>query len=123
MNRHPLTFLGGAALGALLVYCMDARSQQRPTRRLPDSDEHLRQRIRARMGHLISHPKALHVEVDDGRVQLTGRVIGKELGRLLEEISAMRGVCQVRSEVQPYEQAQGASPPRAGPIAERPTLH
>jgi osmotically-inducible protein OsmY len=63
----------------------------------PQSDAQLRERVRARMGHLVSHPRAIEVSVEDGIVRLTGQVLAKELDGLLSQLTGMAGVRKVHN--------------------------
>ena len=58
----------------------------------PRDDDHLCERIRSRLGRLVSHPKAVDVEVRQGRVQLSGHILADEVEGLLRTLSAMTGV-------------------------------
>jgi len=58
----------------------------------PPSDEVLLERIRSRMGHLVSNPHEVEVRVEKGVVTLEGRLAHPERRRLREEVSAMNGV-------------------------------
>jgi osmotically-inducible protein OsmY len=63
----------------------------------PVDDERLRDRIRAKLGHLIEHPSAVEVTVQEGRVVLSGRVDAEELDDLLDAVGAMLGVAGVEN--------------------------
>ena len=58
----------------------------------PQSDAELRDRIRDRLGRLVSYPGAIHIDVEDGVVRLSGRVLAKERDGLLEQVQQMAGV-------------------------------
>lgn len=146
--KHPLSFLGGLAAGALLAYYMDSRTGayrralvrgklvaaghdmahlantkrkraggvlrgmlathrlDRRSTRPPESDEQLHDRIRARLGHTISHPRAVEVEVDQGCVQLCGHVLHGEAEALCHEVQSMPGVRELRSNLRAHDSAQ-----------------
>lgn len=72
----------------------------------PESDSQLHDRIRARLGHVVSHPKAVKVQVEQGAVILTGQVLGDELDGLLAEIGRMPGVNSVRHQLDVHESPQ-----------------
>lgn len=55
-------------------------------------DEQLHERIRAKLGHLVTHPGAVKVEVHEGRVTLVGTAPGKEIDDLVDAVAAMPGV-------------------------------
>ena len=82
-------------------------SLHRVSRRRPESDQQLHDRIRARLGRVISHPKALAVLVDQGCVRLSGHVLRREVEPLLEEVKAMPGVHEVRNEATVHDNPEG----------------
>jgi hydrogenase maturation factor HypE len=49
------------------------------------------------MGHLVSHPRAIEVSVDQGVVRLGGQVLAKELDGLLSQLTDMPGVRKVHN--------------------------
>jgi osmotically-inducible protein OsmY len=59
------------------------------------SDAQLRDRIRTRLDHLVSHPRCVDVTVDDGVARLTGDVLVQELDGLLTQVRDMQGVKRV----------------------------
>jgi osmotically-inducible protein OsmY len=63
----------------------------------PVDDERLHDRIRAKLGHLIEHPSAVEVAVQDGRVVLSGRVDAEEIDDLLDAVRSMLGVAGVEN--------------------------
>jgi hypothetical protein len=58
----------------------------------PRSDAELRERVRAALDHMVSHPRALHVSVEDGVVRLSGRVLAAERDGVLEQVQRIPGV-------------------------------
>ena len=58
----------------------------------PRSDAQLRDRIEARLGRLVSHPRAIDVRVHNGVVRLSGDVLQKERDGLLLQVREMAGV-------------------------------
>jgi osmotically-inducible protein OsmY len=79
------------------------------TRTEPESEQQLHDRIRSRLGRVISHPKALQVEVEGGCVCLRGHVLRKEVDNLLSEVQGMAGVTQVRNELEVHDSPEGIS--------------
>ena len=76
----------------------------RMSRTPPESDHQLHERIRARLGRLVSHPGAVHVEVSDGgRVRLEGHILQQELAALLQQLQDMPGVTALQNELQAHE--------------------
>ncbi|MGA8277433.1 MAG: BON domain-containing protein [Rhodanobacteraceae bacterium] len=64
------------------------------------SDDQLNERIRARLGHLIAHPHAVHTSVADGRVTLRGTVQPEDLNKLMSALWLMRGVRDIDSRLE-----------------------
>lgn len=62
-------------------------------------DEVLLDRVRTRLGRLVSHPGALEVRVADGHVLLRGDVLMAEAPRLMNGLHAMNGVRDVIDEL------------------------
>lgn len=120
MNKHVAT-LGAAAAGALAMYYLDPelgarrralladlvrgglpgerrgaaharRARLRAGHADPRSDAELRDRIRDALDRMVSHPRALNVEVDQGVVRLSGRVLVKEREGVLHQVQRMPGV-------------------------------
>jgi osmotically-inducible protein OsmY len=75
------------------------------TRSTPETDHQLHERIRSRMGHVASHPKAIHVDVDQGNVRLTGDILARELDKVLAEVRGVAGVRAVRNELNVHDSA------------------
>lgn len=85
------------------------RHLDRVTRSEPQSDQQLHDRIRARLGRVISHPKSVHVEVNQGRVCLTGHILTREVDKLLSEVRHNVGVKAVDSQLVCHDSPQGIS--------------
>jgi hypothetical protein len=69
-------------------------------RELPD--DVLAERVRAQIGHVVSHPGALDVRVEDGCVVIRGPVLAEEVDRIEQRLHATRGVWNWRLEVEPH---------------------
>lgn len=72
------------------------------------------ERVRARLGRLVSHPGALDVTCEDGRVTLGGAVLTAEAERLLAGVRSVRGVREVEDHVSRHE-SPGNVPGLQGP--------
>src|SRR6266540_3814539 len=70
-------------------------------------DEVLAARVRSRMGWVISHPHAIAVSADQGRVTLSGPILAHEVDDLLKAVAAVRGVRAVEHTLEVHEQADG----------------
>ena len=74
----------------------------------PVDDEQLRERIRAKLGHVIDRPSALEVDVHGGQVVLSGDVQNQEMEIAVETISKMQGVHAIVIHLTPH--AGGEAP-------------
>lgn len=63
----------------------------------PQSDAQLRERVRSRLGHWVSHPRAIDVDVEEGVVRVSGQVLAKELDGLLSRLTGIPGVRKVHN--------------------------
>ena len=85
-------------------------------------DDVLVERVRARLGRLVSHPGAIHVEADHGTVTLSGRIFEAELEQVLKGVTAVRGVAAIENRLEAHAEA-GHVPALQGPGPRRmPTL-
>lgn len=63
------------------------------------SDAQLRERIQQRLGCMVSHPRAIAIDVHEGVVRLSGRVLVQEHDGLLRQVREMPGVRQLVNEM------------------------
>lgn len=75
----------------------------RKTPRQPGSDEQLYKRVRARMGHLVSHPRLVEVTVDEGCVSLTGHVLRREVDDLVHELRRSPDIQKVHNHLEVHD--------------------
>lgn len=75
---------------------MAARLRSLALRR-PVSDQQIAERVRATLGFVVRHPRALDVRVEDGRVLLTGPILADEEKRLLAAVASVRGVRSIEN--------------------------
>ena len=68
-------------------------------------DEVLLERIRARLGRVLTHPSALFLDLEQGRVVLSGPIFSDEVAAALRTVSATRGVKRVDNCLEVYERA------------------
>lgn len=59
------------------------------------SDQVIEQRIRSRVGRVVSHPRKIHVVSDRGVATLWGVVLEKEVSSLIETVERVPGVREV----------------------------
>lgn len=76
-----------------------ANLRSRLRKELPGDDQ-LNERIRARLGHLIAHPRAVHTSVVDGRVTLHGSIRRADLNKSMSALWLLRGVRDVDSRLE-----------------------
>lgn len=128
--KHLLAVMAALGAGAAAMYYYDPEYGSRRRERLADrllgrpqktastawhwetieggrSDAQLRGAIRTRLGRLVSHPRAIHVEVTGGAVRLSGDVLAKELDGLLMQVRDMPGVARVVNAMTVHEAPQG----------------
>ena len=73
------------------------------------SDQKLVERVRAKLGHVCSHPRAIEVEAHDGRITLRGPVLSSEATSVLSTAGAVPGVTSVHSELDVHDSPDGIS--------------
>jgi hypothetical protein len=86
---------------------LSRRTYNRPAHADPQADAELRDRIRDRLGRLVSHPRAIHVKVDGGVVRLSGDVLVKEREGLLVQVQEMAGVQKLVNAMTAHESPAG----------------
>ena len=62
------------------------------------SNDVLVERVRARLGRVVSHPHAIRVVADSGRVRLIGPILAREHMPLIAAIRLVRGVREIDDE-------------------------
>ncbi|XXY23195.1 SRPBCC family protein [Sorangium sp. So ce216] len=70
-------------------------------------DAVLSERVRAKLGRVVSHPGAIDVEVLDGCVTLRGPVLAREVDDLLAVVSGVDGVTRVSNALEVHASAEG----------------
>ncbi|MES3003787.1 MAG: BON domain-containing protein [Pseudomonadota bacterium] len=94
-----LAFAAGAAVtyvaGRMLMRTRGTRLVKVSAR--PADDARLREDVRTRLDELVSHPRAIEVEVHEGIVRVSGQVLAQELDGLLLQLTAVPGVRRVRN--------------------------
>jgi osmotically-inducible protein OsmY len=78
-------------------------------RRGPVDDDVLVERVRARLGRLVSHPHAINVKAMDGRVHLLGAILQSEVPQVVRGVARVRGVRDVINTLDVHQSA-GNSP-------------
>jgi osmotically-inducible protein OsmY len=77
-----------------------ARTRARMRREQVD-DERLHERVRARLGRVVTHPRDIEVKVRDGRVVLSGHASRAEIDELVQSVAAIRGVGEIDNLLSP----------------------
>jgi osmotically-inducible protein OsmY len=75
--------------------------------RVPDTV--VAERVRSRMGHVVSHPGSVDVTVKDGRVTLAGPALTRELDPLLGEVEHVHGVTGIENRLELHEEPGNVS--------------
>lgn len=78
------------------------------------SDEVLVDRVRAKLGRVVSHPGAIKVTAEQGRVTLSGAVLEHEHEDLLQAVRSVQGVVEVEDRLEPHKSANGISALQGG---------
>jgi hypothetical protein len=74
---------------------------------VPISDDILEPRVRSKLGHCVSHARAILVDVLDGHVTLAGPILAHEADHLVAEVAAIRGVKEVLDALDRHATADG----------------
>ena len=77
-------------------------------------DDVVAERVRSKLGRAVSHPHAIHVAVNQGRVTLSGQILASEVDQLLKRVWSVRGVTGVENRLEAHEQAGGVSSLQGG---------
>jgi gas vesicle protein len=85
-------------------------------------DATLIERVRATLGRVCSHSRAIDVEVDDGNVTLRGPRLRSELDTVLGGVAAVRGVRSVNNELEQHVSAEGVPSLQGSSNVAGPTL-
>lgn len=73
----------------------------------PVSDAVLIERVRARIGRVCSHPRAIEVEAHDGDVTVRGPVLAGEADRLVSTVGSVPGVASVMDQLERHTRTEG----------------
>lgn len=70
------------------------------------SDETLAQRVRSKLGGagIVSHPRALNVTAQNGKIILSGPILADEVTPLLARVSSLRGVRGVENQLEVHQE-------------------
>jgi BON domain len=70
-------------------------------------DTVLEQRIRSKLGFLVRHPSAIEIQVNGGRVTLSGPVLADEIQQLIRGVESVRGVRGVENRLDVHDSGDG----------------
>jgi hypothetical protein len=73
----------------------------------PVDDDVLVERVRARLGRIASHPRAIDVAARNGCVTLTGDAFAAEISPIMDAVARVRGVWDVENEITPHAAPEG----------------
>jgi hypothetical protein len=80
---------------------------RRPSRdQAPPDDLVLIERARSRMGRVVSHPHAIQIGANGGRITLSGPILADEVDALLDAIRSVPGVSSVDNHLDIHEHAE-----------------
>lgn len=95
--RKEATHLGGRSLGLLPRIRQSLKARITGMEKVDDAT--LRDKVRSRIGHRLSHAHSLRVEIRDGIVTLLGPIPSGEIAGLLHEVRRIPGVRGVASPI------------------------
>ncbi|HLV81785.1 MAG TPA: SRPBCC family protein [Chthonomonadaceae bacterium] len=72
----------------------------------PVSDATLIARVRAKIGHVIAHPRALEISARYGRVTLRGPILSDEVAPLMAALATVPGIIAVDNQLEPHASAE-----------------
>ena len=72
----------------------------------PIDDGKLVERVRSKLGRVVSHPGAIQVIAQNGKVTLSGPILVEEIPELLACVNRVQGVNQVISDLDAHEHAE-----------------
>lgn len=75
-------------------------------------DNVLIERIRSKIGRVVSHPRAIHIECRNGHVILNGAIASSEIADCLGTVNRVRGVHYVTNRLSAYSHGTTHSQPR-----------
>ncbi|MCC6802592.1 MAG: hypothetical protein IT319_06890 [Anaerolineae bacterium] len=77
-------------------------------------DENLVARVRAEMGHIVSHPGAVEVAANAGTITFSGDILSTEVPALLAKVRLIPGVRAVENHLRTHESPEAISNLRSG---------
>lgn len=68
------------------------------------ADPTLEARVRSKLGRVVSHPRAIEVEADNGLVILAGPILAREEHPLLDSVTTIQGVTDIENRLELHEE-------------------
>jgi uncharacterized membrane protein len=94
---------------------MQARASSPLWRRNKQPDDQILQaRVRAQLGRVVSHPHAIEVLTQHGRITLRGPILASEKEQLLDAVGNTPGVASVEDLLEVHQSAEGVSSLQGG---------
>jgi hypothetical protein len=115
---HVLSDATGATGRDISHRAAGVAARFRSADRGPVDDRVLEERVRAQLGRVCSHPRAIDVSASEGMVTLRGPILESEAHRVCRSIERVSGVRGIWDELQPHAEPgnipalQGGSTPR-----------
>lgn len=82
-------------------------------------DDTLVERVRARIGGVVSHPHAVRVSAENGRITLAGPILADEIDRTVMRAARVRGVRAVDNQLEAHDGADGVPALQGAPGGRR----
>ncbi len=79
--------------------------QSRFSSATPD-DSVLVDRVRSKLGRVVSHPKAIEINATNGNVTLSGPILTHEVDALLSAVDCVPGVNEITNNLETHEQSE-----------------
>lgn len=86
-------------------------------------DDILVERVRAKLGSLVRHPRSIEVQARESRIVLRGPILSSAVDRLLNGVGRVKGVERVENRLEVYEKSCDVSRVQGYPGHVRSTSH
>lgn len=109
-----MALLTAVAIGAGAMWLMSPARARSRSDSTPDARK-LAERVRAELGRVVSHPRAIDVSMlHEGCVRLSGPILSSEADTLLAAIARVRGVATVEDDLERHDTPEGVPPLQGG---------
>lgn len=78
------------------------------------ADQVVEARVRSKIGRVCSHPHAIHVSANNGRVTLSGPVLADEVPAIVSTLEKIQGVNEIENALQEFDSPEGVSSLQGG---------